>query len=80
MIRKAILHWLLGEDIEQYIELLKENIEIRKKYIEEIEEHLKTLKMTISLCEEQKSTIKITRKLLQEALKVGAKDDRITNN
>lgn len=65
MIRKKILKWLLDGDIKTYIELLKDNIEIREKYVNEIQEHRETLQTCKKLCEDYKDTIKITNELLK---------------
>lgn len=71
MIRKKILKWLLNEDVKTYIELLKDNIEIREKYVNEIQEHMETLQTCKKLSEDYKDTIKITNELLK-LLKDGA--------
>jgi len=57
--KKRILNWLFGiENVEEYIQLLHENIECRQKYIIEMNSHLKTL-------HEERESIDIIRKLIR---------------
>lgn len=59
-IRKIILNWLLGTDnVKEYMELLADNIEVRKGYIEEIASHRTSLEQSKEYFEDTLKLIKI---------------------